>query len=187
MEPRINIDDSRLLALLKDGDHAAFDRIYRQHWEHLYRAAYSILKDNDACDDIVQEIFVWLWTNREKHLTDNLRPYLRAAVKYKIANLIRHGKVKEAFFSRTVAQYQESLQEENSYEVTELKNIIAAFTETLPERAKQVFKLSREQNLSNKEIADEHQPQKAQGHPGQNVLLERAPLARITLSVIIQN
>jgi RNA polymerase sigma-70 factor (family 1) len=153
MRPLEQLDDLDLLALLKEGNHFAFNQIYSKYWEVLYRAAYNILRDTDACDDIVQELFVWLWSNRERHTTDSLKPYLYAAVKYKVANLIRHGKVKDAFFSRTVANYQEAIAPEDSYDVNHLKSIIAAFTETLPDRAREVFKLSREQLLTNKEIA----------------------------------
>jgi RNA polymerase sigma-70 factor (family 1) len=147
-------NDTQLLTRLRAGDHAAFNTLYKQYWTILYRSAYSVLRNSVACDDLVQEIFVWLWANRERHLTDNIQPYLRAAVKYKVANLIRHGKVKETFYTRTVTSYQEAAADENTYELQELKAIIAAFTESLPERAKYIFRLSREQHLTNREIAE---------------------------------
>jgi RNA polymerase sigma-70 factor (family 1) len=146
--------DQELMSLLKDGDEYAFTEIYTRYWDFLYQSCYAILKDSASCDDIVQEIFVWLWTNREKHLTDSFKPYLYSAVKYKVANLIRHGKVREAFFARAVANYRETAAEENGLELKELKEIIAQFTEGLPERAQMIFHLSRNEFLSNKEIAE---------------------------------
>jgi RNA polymerase sigma-70 factor (family 1) len=148
------LSDKELAALLRAGDGVAFTEIYNRYWEFLYKSGYGILKDSDACDDIVQEIFVWVWLNKEKQFTDSFKPYLHAAVKYKVANTIRHGKVKEAFFARAVENYHEVAVDENSVELHELKGIIKSFSESLPERARMIFQLSRDEFLTNKEIAD---------------------------------
>ncbi len=147
--------DQQLILLLRESDHHAFTEIYNRYWKFLYQSCYSIMKDSDTSDDVVQEIFVWLWANRQKHLTDALKPYLYAAVKYKVANVIRHGKVKETFFARVVENYREAAHDENSLEIKELKEIIAQFTASLPERARMIFDMSRNQFLSNKEIAEQ--------------------------------
>ncbi|QDW27913.1 RNA polymerase sigma-70 factor [Pedobacter sp. KBS0701] len=147
------LSDSELAAQLKTGDDVAFNEIYKRYWKSLYESAYAVLKDSTSCDDIVQEIFVWVWTNREKHLTDSFRPYLHAAVKYKIANLIRHGKVKDAYLARSLTLKHRAETDENELELKELKEIIAQFTSKLPSRAKLIFQLSRNELLSNKEIA----------------------------------
>jgi RNA polymerase sigma-70 factor (family 1) len=153
MELLKSLNDKELLARLREGDHASFNEIYDRYFAILYNSAYSLLKDSDTSDDIVQEIFIWLWSNRERHLTDALKPYLRAAVKYQVAKMVRHGKVKEAFYQHTVTAYQPNAPDDQSYEVRELEAIIRSFTTALPARAREVFKLSREENLSNKEIA----------------------------------
>jgi len=155
MELLNKLNDSDLLTLLQEGDHAAFNEIYDRYFAVLYNSAYSLLKDSDTSDDVVQEIFVWLWCHREQHLTDSLKPYLRAAVKYQVAKMVRHGKVKETFYQRAVAAYQPQIPEDLSYEIRELEAIIAAFTASLPEKAREVFRLSREENLTNKQIASQ--------------------------------
>ncbi|MDN5287869.1 MAG: polymerase sigma-70 factor [Mucilaginibacter sp.] len=147
------LTDVELTAFLRDGDHTAFNEIYERYWQTLYQTAYNLLKDNDGAHDVVQEIFVWLWTNRDRQLTDSLQPYLRAAVKYQIAKLVRHGKVKAAFYNRTVANYEPVASSDQNYEVRELQAIIAAFTQSLPDKAREIYRLSREELLTNKEIA----------------------------------
>ena len=145
--------DIELNALLRDGDHTAFNEIYERYWQTLYQTAYSLLKDKEGAHDVVQEIFVWLWTNRERHLTDSLQPYLRAAVKYQVAKLVRHEKVKAVFYDRTVASYEPYASDDQNYEVRELQAIITAFTQSLPDKAREIYRLSREELLKNKEIA----------------------------------
>ncbi|ODS83303.1 MAG: hypothetical protein ABS46_06875 [Cytophagaceae bacterium SCN 52-12] len=145
--------DIELLALLRTGDHDAFTRIYQRYWESLYRSGYAILQDADVCDDIVQDIFVWLWNNREKHITDHLAPYLHAAVRYKVANVIRHGKIRSEYVEQAKANYHKAMEGDHNTELLELQEIIAQFTDRLPTRARQIFRMSREEFLSNREIA----------------------------------
>ena len=147
------LTDVELTALLRDGDHMAFNQIYERYWQTLYQTAYNLLKDNDGAHDVVQEIFVWLWTNGDRQLTDSLQPYLRAAVKYQVAKLVRHEKVKAAFYDRTVASYQPPSPGDQDYEIRELQAIITAFTQSLPDKAREIYRLSREELLTNKEIA----------------------------------
>jgi DNA-directed RNA polymerase specialized sigma24 family protein len=81
--------DQELLSLLKDGDHFAFNLIHHRYFSLLLRYAYNVLKDRDACMDIIQDVLVWFWENRERHEVNNIRAYLLSAIKYKIANYIR--------------------------------------------------------------------------------------------------
>jgi RNA polymerase sigma-70 factor (family 1) len=148
------LTEHELLNLLKSGNHTAFTEIYDRHWDYLYKSAYIILQDSGSCDDLVQEIFVWLWINREKHFTDSLRPYLHTAVKYKVANVIRHQKVKAVYQSHILVNFKEATPDEDYVEVRELKVMIDQFTRTLPERARQIFYFSRHEMLSNGEIAE---------------------------------
>ena len=80
--------DVDLLRLISQGDKAAFDILYRRHWEFLYLSAFRVLKDRETCMDVLQEVFIWLWEHREDCRIVRVRPYLHAAVKYKITNYI---------------------------------------------------------------------------------------------------
>lgn len=145
--------DSELLDLIKSGDETAFDEIYRRHWDTLYKAAYYLLQDEATAMDIVQDVFVWLWEHRDHVVLTTLRGYLVMAVRYKVANYIRHRKVRAAFVTANTLPEPAENTEELALELKELKNIIAIFTQQLPERCREVFQLSREEHLSNREIA----------------------------------
>ena len=81
--------DIILLDLMKAEDHRAFDELYDRHWKALYQTAYAILRDENACMDILQDIFVWLWEHRGHLVLTTVRGYLTMAVKYKASNYIR--------------------------------------------------------------------------------------------------
>jgi RNA polymerase sigma-70 factor (family 1) len=145
--------DSELLDFLKSGNMAAFDEIYQRYWNTLFRSAYYLLEDRAASMDIVQDVFVWLWENRDHVVHTTLKGYLVMAVRYKAANFIRNSKVRTAFIVENTVPEPVQTSEEWKLELKELKAVIASFTETLPSRCKEVFYLSRHEHLSNREIA----------------------------------
>jgi len=147
--------DIELASFLREGDKAAFSEIYHRYWEGLHRSAFAVLKDSSACDDLLQEIFVWLWLNREKHHVSSFEPYLRAAVKYKVANIIRHGKIRATYYLHSLSSFEQSFVETENVETKELKEIITKFSNSLPEKARKIFRMSRFEYLSNKEIAEQ--------------------------------
>jgi RNA polymerase sigma-70 factor (ECF subfamily) len=148
--------DSELLVLLSQDDKDAFDSLYSKHWADLYKSAYFILKDPDACKDIVQDIFVWLWEHRKGLEVHALKSYLRAAVKFKVANYIRSGNIRESFFDELIRFTPSALSPTvaDFSEIKELNAIIQQAISHLPAKCREIFKLSREEHLSNQEIAN---------------------------------
>ena len=144
--------DQQLLSLLKEGDRASFTEIYNRYWMVTYRSAIQVLKDEEACMDVLQDVFVWLWQHREQLNVNCLKAYLLTAVKFKMLNVIRQGRLKDIAYSKVkVDEYAA----ESELEVKELMRMIEEFAQTLPAQARQIFQLSRYQHLSNKEIASE--------------------------------
>lgn len=129
--------------------------LYHRHWQGMYKFAFFILRDKDACQDIIQDVFVWLWEHREGLKMHSPNSYLKTAVKYKIANYIRTGKIRESFFEEAAPfNYTTNLPEVvESAELKELNNIIQLTVSNLPLKCQEIFRLSREEHLSNREIA----------------------------------
>jgi len=143
--------DQELIAGLKDDDHEAFNEIHDDHFDELLRSAYNVIRDRDASMDILQEVFVWFWEHRADHKMSSIKGYLLMAVKYQTSNYIRKGKVRGNFIlANSEAKFTVN---EEALELKELQTIIASFTERLPEKCAQIFKKSKEEHLSNKEIA----------------------------------
>ena len=144
--------DSQLLGLLKTSDKSSFDELYRRYFSTLYTFAYKIVQDKEACRDAVQDIFIWLWENRETLDIDHLKNYLVASVKYKLVRTIKTSKRHSEILSAKVT-WDDIAFYDVGLEVKELQKVIADALSRLPVRAKEVFTLSRLQYLSNKEIA----------------------------------
>jgi len=145
--------DSDLFQQIKFGNRYAFDLIYNKYCEILFVHAYRVIRDRDACMDIVQEIFAWFWTNRELLEIKSLKPYLLAAVKFQVANYIRRNKIHSSYIQNLATINSSVSMMDEISEVKELRELITHLTSLLPEKCRQVFQLSRNEYLSNKEIS----------------------------------
>ena len=148
-------DEKLLLQLLAKGNEDALAEIYRHLWKSLFVSSYNILKDKAACEDIIQDIFLQLWLKRETLvIKESLDAYLHSAARYQVFRYIKNNSGREIFF--------ESLEErvtapspENDLQQKEISEIINTVVNTLPEQCRTIYKLSREQQLSHKEIASQ--------------------------------
>lgn len=148
--------DTDLLKLLSENDEAAFDLLYTRHWADMYMSAFTILREQEASKDIVQDIFVWLWAHRHILVIQSPRSYFNAAVKFKVANYIRNRRARESLYEE-LAKYNPIGQFASTEEIAEIKELKAIIQQAildLPEKCREIFRLKREEHLSNKEIAE---------------------------------
>lgn len=148
--------DNELIDLLKSGDQTAYTQIYDRYQGLLFVYACKITKDEDEAEDIVQEVFFYLWDKRSTILFKTSLPaYLYSAVRYKYFNLLDHKKVR--------ANYADSLQEfiekgdvqaDHVIREKELTRLIEKEISLLPPKMREIFELSRKEHLSHKEIAE---------------------------------
>lgn len=148
--------DTILIQRLREGDKLALTELYNTYWQLLFISAYNIIKDKELCEDVIQDIFMNIWHNREKlEINISLKGYLYACARYQVFNQLRKNKDKIyiEFFDELDKRFQYATPEtEMMHE--ELVQQINSIIETLPEKCQMVYKLSREEQLSHKEIAE---------------------------------
>jgi RNA polymerase sigma-70 factor (family 1) len=153
MADEITTSDVQLIAQLQLGDDRALSVIYKKYWQQLYLSAYNVLKDKQACEDIIQELFIKLWNNRGSiEIQVSLKAYLYAATRYEVYRQVRTGMLTSYVFD----SLYDKLQTPAEYENIEYKELIAGVSlvvDTLPQKCREVYKLSREEYLSHKQIA----------------------------------
>lgn len=150
---RIVLSDIQLIDRLKDGDETAISAIYKKYWHLLYVSAYNVLKDRQACEDIIQELFIKLWKNRDSiQINVSLKAYLYASIRYEVYRQIRTGMVRSDVFDDLPDRLQTPADHEN-IEYKELIAQVSSVVHTLPQKCREVYQLSREECLSHKQIA----------------------------------
>ena len=134
---------------------ADFERIFKAQYSGLCRVAFRILKDEDKAEDVVQDLFARLWETRENRtISVSHKTYLtRAAVNAAIDYQEKHRRE----VTPTEEQWQQLQPAANLTEEllsgTETQAQIAHALDKLPPACKTVFVLSRDEELSYKEIA----------------------------------
>ncbi|WP_235005431.1 RNA polymerase sigma factor [Pedobacter nyackensis] len=147
--------DQDLVALLKRGERLALTEIYNRYQGVLYSHAYRRLPDREEVGDIIQELFVYLWTNRQQlYFTTSLSSYLYASVRNRILNQYRNRKVRDNF----AASLQEFIDQgeniiEDQLREKELSLLIEQEIAALPDQMRLVFEMSRKLEMSHNEIA----------------------------------
>jgi len=151
-----HLTDDELVTLLKKGDERAFAEIYKRFAAKLAGFAGAKLYSLDDARDILHDIFVKLWEGREQlRITSNLQSYLFAVIRHRIVDKIRKNITREDYASAVqsfAATYSED--SEKQLEAKELRQTIEHSLNQLSPRIKEIYKLSREEGMSNREIAE---------------------------------
>jgi len=149
--------DQELMASLKQGDRVAFTELFGRYNSLLLSFAAKKTGSLDDAEDAVQEVFIRLWNCREElEILGNARAYLHRAVVNQVLNQYKKERVK----SEHVASFQVFLNthtDTTDYKAREaiLNEIIEREINSLPGKMAEVFRLRRDQQLSNREIAEQ--------------------------------
>jgi RNA polymerase sigma-70 factor (family 1) len=148
--------DQELVHLVAGGDQHAFEQLYERHWFEMYQCGFAILHDKDAVKDIVQDVFIWVWENRSALNVTYVKAYLKAAVRFKVANYIRNGNIHEHIIDELtkIPVHTLAVTSEELIELKELQQVIHETILQLPDKCREVYRLSREEGLTNREIAE---------------------------------
>lgn len=154
--------DKTVLEKLKYGDSKAFESVFNVWYEPLVNFANEYISDLEWAKNIVQSIYMRLW---EKHnLVDpdsNLKSYLYMSTRNACLSHLRHIRVENAYFEKAIRNIEdhqlnyEALEELNIEQIdfTKLERRIQETIDSLPDRCREVFILSRYNEMKNKEIA----------------------------------
>ncbi len=148
--------EKNIINNIAQGDEKAFESLFKSYFPELCFYAVRFVEDMETAEEIVQDIFFNIWENKNKllNIKTSVKSYLYTTVKNTCLNLIKHKKVENKYREYFSQQLQkDELDEANWMTNNELQTKILETVEKLPARRKQVFKMSRFEDLSYKEIA----------------------------------
>lgn len=148
------VEDLSLLNALRQGDGVAFEHLFRRYYPMLCAYAHRLVSLEDS-EEIVQEVMLWLWENREELIIESsLNQYLFKMTYRKALNLLTREQVKTkaeaAFYERT----QAALCEVDYGQFDELDRKVKGAIAALPDSYREAFVMHRFKELSYKEIAE---------------------------------
>ena len=147
--------DEMLLNLMKGGDADSFNILFERYWERLYTTVFAACPDSEVCSEIVHDIFLNLWLKREKIQIEYFKGYITASARYHVFRHMKSAR-KSSLEYREALEYVDRVainEGESNIRYRELERKVEEELEELPRRCKEIFTLSRKEQLSNDEIA----------------------------------
>ena len=156
MNKQLPHSDDELLPLIAQGDNEAFGVLFNRYYKDLVLFAGTIIHEQQACEDIVQNIFLKFWNQDSAPMIQrSLKSYLLSAVRNSCIEVIRHRKV--------VSEHQQAMLREDiltscntdQYTLyTDLAEHLQEALDKLPPKLRECFEMNRFQNLKYHEIAE---------------------------------
>ena len=148
-------DEKVLFENVKKGDLHSFETIFHQYYGLLCSLAEKYTGNTDSAEEIVQDFFVRFWEKREiLNIETSVKNYLFRSVKNQCLNYIQHKKIKDKHNLTIISEHESNDSFEDNLPEIDLAEKIEESISSLPEKRREIFRLSREDGLKYHEIAD---------------------------------
>lgn len=152
--------DTALVKQLATGDEDAFCQLYARYWERLFCFCNKFLKSYDLAENFAQDIFLKIWENKEfLDPEKSFSSFLYTIARNRVLNHLKHVARTESLKEKFISAYSSTPEyAPGSGDILQEKDYLAILHNAisqLPPRQRQVFCMSRNRNMSHKEIAEQ--------------------------------
>jgi RNA polymerase sigma-70 factor, ECF subfamily len=140
-----------------DKTEVAFEQLFKQHFRELHAYGFSILKDWDAAEEVVQALFLKLWEKNEwEHIQTSIKSYLYKSVYNDCLNYLRRQKIHIKYQTQTMHTTANRVDNtDGKIKLSQLEQHLDKALNKLPEKCRAIFHLSRFEHLRYQEIANQ--------------------------------
>lgn len=148
-------DDNELFLKVKDGDEHAFKELFGKYYSSMCLFARQFLNDYELAEETVQDVFVKIWEKRNLlNIETSVKHYFFRAIRNQCLNRIQHEKIKLRYAHKVAELTQQEIDPDQYFLEVDLLQRIEKNIDSLPPKRREIFRLSREQGMKYKEIAD---------------------------------
>ena len=147
--------DLELFKKACNGNEQAFTTFFNNYYEQLYRFAGRFIKDSDAAENIIQNMFVYIWVRRTNiNVEQNVKAYLYTSVRNQCINFLKKSKRTFNLNMNTEVQIESIKSPEENLIKDEMFTAVHNAIERLPEKCRRIYLMKKYDELSYKEIAE---------------------------------
>jgi RNA polymerase sigma-70 factor (ECF subfamily) len=147
-------NDQELLDAIRRNNERAFSELFKRYGKVIYKMAYARLRSRAAAEEIVQNLFIFLWDKRTTVSIVNFPSYFYVAVKHRVLGVIESQIVHKKYwdyYKKFIPRHENST--ERAIAFNELMASLEEQVERLPDKSKEVFRLNHFEGHSVSEIA----------------------------------
>lgn len=129
-------------------DKREFERIFRQHYDGMFRLARKMLGDDEESKDVVSDVFAQLLNSHTDFHAETLQSFLLTSVRHRCINLLVHKQKGQAVITDLQTE------DDNQSEQEQLDTLHRYIDEHMPEMTQKILRLRYQQGLKYREIAE---------------------------------
>lgn len=146
--------NTEFIQALKSGDSKAYDILVDGYHHKLCVYAMSLIGNQNAAEDIVQNVFICTWKNRERLKSNcEIKHFLYKSVYNEFINEYRKQKKVVPLERKYIDALTATIESKNEYDLERKMKLVRQEIENLPPKCKEIFMLSKQEGLTNQEIA----------------------------------
>jgi RNA polymerase sigma-70 factor (ECF subfamily) len=149
--------DDLLLDLIRlEDNYAAFTELFRRYWNPLMTAAGKRIPSIEVAEELVQDVFLSFFLRRKEiHVDVSVEAYLKAALRHQVFKFYRSQKIHDRYVDSITADHiNQPAIPDALMEAKQLREQIYSVAGKMPDKCREVFLLSRFEQLSHKDIAE---------------------------------
>jgi len=157
MTDNVLYTDEALLQAIRNDDDQAFTLLYRRYWKDLFITASRALRGKEEAADVLQDVFLSIWNRRhELEIQGSLAAYLQTSVRYKVIHYIEKNITRRDYLSLLTDTAVHTLEpgSDLQLQLKQLQETIHKAVESMPPKMQEVYRLSRQEYLTHREIAE---------------------------------
>jgi len=149
------LSDEKLVALIAENNSKAFRILYLRYWNRMLAKAFSLLQSYDLAEEVVQDAFINFWRRRHTlQLKYSFHTYIASVVKYEVMAKLANRNKQPLYIEDITFANPADHSTQQWLDFDELQDQIQSTILTLPDKCQLVFRLSREEGLTAKQISD---------------------------------
>lgn len=148
--------DNELIEEIKRNNQKAFRLLFDRYWAMIYKKAFSYLHDADVCAELVNDVFQSIWQNRQHSGILNVKNYLTAAARYRVYSHMQAMRNNPLMYVESYDEIEPLTDESYAPETIRLRDLNWQLEKSyngMPNRCREMFLLSRNEHLTNRQIA----------------------------------
>lgn len=152
----MNLDEKKILSRIKQGYIKQFENLFKEYYEMLCHFAIKYVKNIEQSEEVVQDTFYNIWKNRATlNIKTSLKSYLFTAIRNNCLQVLRTRSLDIKYENYYKSHYENSsITPSDELNAKELSDVINKALNSLPERCREIFKMSRYDGLKYHEIAE---------------------------------
>lgn len=148
-------NDDLIMRLLREGNEEAFEAVYKEFYRGLCAFASQYIDEIEECEEIVQDVMMWLWENRSSLLPEmSVKSLLFTIVKNKCLNSISHKQIKQRVHENLFVKFEDQFEDPDLYIGNEMMKKLDEAILNLPDDYRTAFTMNRFEDLTYNEIAE---------------------------------